>query len=86
MNGALIAISDQQKLFELKLSRLGRKARPLILTIQSISIDVTKIGHGMSKTRESLSSLYCPHKLKITLQCKSEIRAEGVRERERERK
>ena len=43
----------------------------IVFTIQSISIDVSKIGHGISKTGVAGSSLYCPHKLKITLQSQS---------------
>ncbi len=37
-------------------------------TIPSISVDVSKVGHGITETREASSSLNRPHKLKITLQ------------------
>ena len=45
---------------------LSNKARSH--TIPSISIDVSKVGHGITKTRVASSSLnYSFHKLKIAL-------------------
>jgi hypothetical protein len=37
-------------------------------TIQSVSTDVSEVGHGVTKTRVAGPSLNRPHKLKITLQ------------------
>ena len=53
-------------------------------TIPSISVDVSKVGHGITKTREANLSLNHPHKLKIAL--KSIKKFCDFRERERERK
>ena len=43
-------------------------------TIPSVSTDVSKVGHGVTKTRVASSSLNRPHKLKITLQSLDDIK------------
>ena len=62
-NGALMATSMIKNMTDV--DTLSNKSQ--YYTIPSISIDVSEVGHGITKTRVASSSLDCPHKLKTTL-------------------